>query len=175
MLAGTPGSQNHRIIKVGKLWLLRSSSLTINLPPIFPLNPVPKYHIYTVLEHIQGRWLCHLHLAHPLLQQGYPELGTQAHIQEASEDLQGRDPTASRQPVLVLQHPRSTKLLIGVQMEPPVLHFMPFVSCTRYNWKDPDPVLFALSFLCMLNQFVVSDMSIRQYKTDRKDKVTIRE
>ena len=47
----------------------------------------------------------------PLLQQGHPEQGTQAHGQVASEHPQGGDPTASGQPVPVLHHLHSTEVL----------------------------------------------------------------
>ena len=35
-----------------------------------------------------------VHLAQPLLQQGHPEQGAQAHVQAVLEDLQGGDSTA---------------------------------------------------------------------------------
>ena len=41
-----------------------------------------------------GSALC-VHLAQPLLQQGPPQQGAQAHVQVTSGDLQGGDPTAS--------------------------------------------------------------------------------
>ena len=41
-----------------------------------------------------GSALC-VHLAQPLLQQGPPQQGAQAHVQVPSGDLQGGDPTAS--------------------------------------------------------------------------------
>ena len=41
-----------------------------------------------------GRDLC-VHRAQPLLQQGHPQQGAQAHVQVTSGDLQGGDPTAS--------------------------------------------------------------------------------
>jgi len=40
----------------------------------------------------------------PLLQQHHPEQGAQAHGQAASGELQGGDPTASGQPVLMLSY-----------------------------------------------------------------------
>lgn len=46
---------------------------------------------------------------------------TQAHIQTASEDLQGGYSRLSGQSVPVLCHPHSTEILPVVQREPPVL------------------------------------------------------
>jgi len=50
--------------------------------------------------------------AHPLLQQHYPEQGAEAHIQVASGDPQGGDPTAFGQPVPGLHHLHSTEALL---------------------------------------------------------------
>jgi len=52
-------TKNHRIIKVGKgHWdhLVQSSTCH----QYCPLNHVPKCHVYTFLDHIQGWWLYHL-------------------------------------------------------------------------------------------------------------------
>ena len=56
-------------------------------------------------------------------QQGHPEQGAQTHVQAASGDLHGGDPTASGQPVPVLHHLRSTEVLPAVQRDPLVPQF----------------------------------------------------
>lgn len=51
----------------------------------------------------------------PLLKQGHLQLFIQDHTQVAFEELQGGDPTTSRQPVPVLHHLHSNKVIPGVQ------------------------------------------------------------
>ena len=65
-----------------------------------------------------------VHLAQQLLKQRHPEQGALAHNQESSENLQGRESTASEQSVPVLQHLHSIEVLPGVQRESPVFQFV---------------------------------------------------
>lgn len=65
-----------------------------------------------------------IHLAQALLKQRHPEQGALAHNQESSENLQGRESTASEQSVPVLQHLHSIEVLPGVQRESPVFQFV---------------------------------------------------
>ena len=51
-------------------------------------------------------------VSQPLIQKHHPEQGAQARGQVASGELQGGDPTASGQPVPVLQHLHSAALLL---------------------------------------------------------------
>ena len=54
----------------------------------------------------------------PLLQQGHPEQGTQAHGQAASEHPQGGDPTASGQPVPVLWYCTAQQCCLVLRRRP---------------------------------------------------------
>lgn len=88
-----------------------------------------------------------VYLAQPLLQQGHPEQGVQAHTQVVAEGLQWGDSTASRQPVPVLWHPHSTEVLL-VFWGHLLFQFMPIASCpqTRHHWKDMAPSSLCLPF-----------------------------
>ena len=74
-----------------------------------------------------GRDLCGSSSRNPLLKQG--------HLEQAAQDLvrvvllqRRRLHNLSRQPVPVLCHPQS-EVLPHVQMEPPVLQFVPIAPC----------------------------------------------
>ena len=77
-------------------------------------------------------WDC---LARPPLHQGQPEQGAQVHVQVAFKVLQGRNPTASGQPVQILSHLHSTEVLQGISCAPVCAHF----SCSgfRHHWREP--------------------------------------
>ena len=69
-------------------------------------------------------------------------------VQMAFEYLQGwRLRNLSGQPVPVLSHPHSKKVLPAVLREPPVFQSVPAASgpVTGHHWKEPGSVLFAPS------------------------------
>lgn len=92
-----------------------------------------------------------------MLKKGYFGVITQSHAQAASEYLQGwrlHNFTAG-QPVPVLGHSHSNKILPDVQTEFPVFKFIPIASCpdTAWYWKEAGYTLFATS----LDLFILTD------------------
>lgn len=64
-----------------------------------------------------------------LLKQGHPEKGDQAHIQVAFENLQDSRPNNfSEQPVPMLHNSHNVEMFPDVQMQLPVLLFVPIAS-----------------------------------------------
>ena len=107
----------------------------------------------------------------PLLQQGHPEQGAEAHGQVASGGLQGGDPTASGQPVPVLRHRTAQQcclVLRGSPCSPACAHCLLFwlwaplnrawplgtlpSDIYRHWWDPPEPHL--LQAECPISQHI---------------------
>ena len=79
------------------------------------------------------------HLVQPRLQQA-----AQDHVQAGLEYLQRRRlHNLPGQPVPVLHHPQREEVLPHVQLELPVLQFVPIAPCpvTGHHWKGSGPIL----------------------------------
>jgi len=78
---------------------------------------------------IKGTSVGHL-VQPPLLKQGHPEQAAQDLVQVGLEYLQRRRlHSPSGEPVPVLRHPQREVVLPHVQMELPVLQFVPVAPC----------------------------------------------
>ena len=100
MLSGT---WRFAFICVGSLFSLKADWVTQSQTVKFSQN-------HKMIGVEMDLWV---HLLQPLLQQGHPEQGAQGHVQAALEDLQGRDPTASGQPVPALHQISASLFLEG--------------------------------------------------------------
>ena len=100
----------------------------INLPRVWDLSPS------TASQNGWG-WQGPLGPSAALLQQGHPEQGAQGHVQAALEDLQGGDPTASRQTVPMLHHSISW-CSEGTPCAPVCAHCL-FVLALSRAWLRP--------------------------------------
>jgi len=77
-----------------------------------------------------GRDLCGSPSPTPLLKQGHPEQAAQDLVQAGLEYLQRRRlHSLPGQAVPVLRHPQSEEVLPHVQLELPVLQFVPIAPC----------------------------------------------
>ena len=77
-----------------------------------------------------GRDLCGLYSPTPLPKQGHLEQGAQDLVQVGLEYLQRRRiRNTSGQPVPVLRHPQREEVLPHVQLELPMLQFVPIAPC----------------------------------------------
>jgi len=75
---------------------------------------------------------------------GYPEQAAQDLVQAGLEYLQRRRlHSPSGQPVPVLRHPQREEVLPHVQMELPLLQFVPVGPCpvAGHHWKELGPIL----------------------------------
>jgi len=80
----------------------------------------------------------------PLPKQGHPEQAAQHHVQAGREYLQRR--RLHRLPGQTesgLRHPQREEVLPHVQMELPLLQFVPVAPCpvTGHHWKESGPIL----------------------------------
>ena len=80
----------------------------------------------------------------PLPKQGHPEQAAQDLVQAGLEYLQRRRLyNLPGQPVPVLCHPQREEVLPHVQLELPLLQFVPVAPCpvTGHHWKESGPIL----------------------------------
>ena len=80
----------------------------------------------------------------PLPKQGHPQQAAQDLVQAGLEYLQRRRlHNLPGQPVPGLRHPQREEVLPPVQLELPLLQFVPVAPCpvTGHHWKEPGPVL----------------------------------
>ena len=77
-----------------------------------------------------GRDLCGSSSPPPLPKKVHPEHAAQDLVQVGHEYLQRRRfHNLPGQPVPVLRHPQSEQVLLSVQLEPPMLQFVPVAPC----------------------------------------------
>jgi len=91
-----------------------------------------------------GRDLCGSSSPNPLPKQGHPEQAAQDLVQVGFEYLQRRRlHNLSGQPVPGLCHPQREEVLPRVQLELPLLQFVPVAPCpvSGHHWKESGPVL----------------------------------
>jgi len=91
-----------------------------------------------------GRDLCGSSSPTPLPKQDLLQQAAQDHVQEGLEYLQrSRIHSLSGQPVPGLRHPQSEEVLPHVQLELPMLQFVPVAPCpvAGYHWKESGPIL----------------------------------
>ena len=91
-----------------------------------------------------GRVLCGSSSPTPLPKQGHPEQAAQHRGQAVLEYFQRRRiHNLSGQPVAGLCHPQREEVLPHVQMELPVLQFVPIAPCpvAGHHWKELGPIL----------------------------------
>ena len=92
-----------------------------------------------------GRDLCGSPNPTPLPKQGHLQQAVQDRVQAGLEYLQRRRlHNLPGQPVLVLCHPQREEVLPHVQMELPMLQFVPIAPCpvSGHHWKESGPILF---------------------------------
>jgi len=79
----------------------------------------------------------------PLPKQGHPEQAAQDYVQVGLEYLQRRLHSPSGQPVPGLRHPQREEVLPHLQLELPLLHFVPVAPCpvAGHHWKESGPIL----------------------------------
>jgi len=80
----------------------------------------------------------------PLPKQGHPEQAAQDHVQVGLEYLQRRRlHSLPGQPGTGLRHPQREEVLPHLQLELPLLQFVPIAPCpvTGHYWKESGPVL----------------------------------
>jgi len=91
-----------------------------------------------------GRDLCGSPSPTPLPKQGHPEQAAQDHGQAGLEYLQRRRlPSLPGQPGPGLRHPQREEVLPHLQLELPLLQFVPIAPCpvAGHHWKESGPVL----------------------------------
>ena len=91
-----------------------------------------------------GRDLCGSSSSTPLPKQGLLQQAAQDLIQAGLEYLQrGKLHSLPGQPVPVLCHPQREEVLPHVQLELPVLQFVPIAPCpvAGHRWKESGPIL----------------------------------
>ena len=91
-----------------------------------------------------GRDLCGSSSPTPLLKQGHLQQAAHDLVQAGLEYLQRRRlHNLPGQPVPVLRHPQREEFLPHVQLELPLLQFVPIAPCpvTGHHWKESCPVL----------------------------------
>jgi len=91
-----------------------------------------------------GRELCGSSSPTPLPKQGHPEQAAQDRFQVGLEYLQRRRfHSLPGQPVPGLRHPQREEVLTRVQLELPVLQFVPIAPCpvSGHNLKESGPTL----------------------------------
>ena len=96
-----------------------------------------------------GRDLCGSSSPTPLPKQGHPEQAAQDLVQVSLEYLQRRRlHSLPEQPVPVLCHPQREEILPHVQLELPVLQFVPIAPCpvSGHYWKEFGPNLLTPTF-----------------------------
>ena len=94
-----------------------------------------------------GRDLCGSSSPIPLPKQGHLQQAAQDLVQVGLEYLQRRRlHNLPGQPVPVLPHPQREEVLPHVQMELPVLQFVPVAPCpvAGHHWKEPGPTRISL-------------------------------
>jgi len=93
---------------------------------------------------VVGRDLSGSSIPTPMPKQGHPEQGAQHRGQVGLEYLQRRRlHSPSGQPVPGLRHPQREEVLARVQLELPLLQFVPVAPCpvTGHHCKESGPVL----------------------------------
>ena len=90
-----------------------------------------------------GRDLCGSSSPTLLPKQGHLEQAVQDLVQAGLEHLQRRLHSLPGQPVLVLRYPQREEVLLHVQMELPLLQFVPIALCpvAGHYWKEFGPIL----------------------------------
>jgi len=103
-------------------------------------------------------------------------LPKQGHLQQAAQDLvqaglaylqRRRLHNLPGQPVPVLRHPQSEEVLPHLQIELPLLQFVPVAPCpvTGHHWKEFGPILLTLSLKILISIYKVpSQPSLLQAK-----------
>ena len=89
-----------------------------------------------------GRDLCWSTSPTPLLKQGHPEQAAQDLVQVGLEYIQRRRlHNLPGKPVAGLCHPQREEVLPHVQMELPLLQFVPIAPCpvAGHHWKESGP------------------------------------
>ena len=107
----------------------------------------------------------------PLSKQDHLEQVAQDCVQAGFEYLQRRRlHNPSGQPVPVLRHPQSKEVLPHVQMELPMLQFVPISPCpvTGHHWKESGLILLTLTLEIFINIYKIpSQSSLLQAKHAR--------
>ena len=90
-----------------------------------------------------GRDVCGSSSPAPLTKQGHLQQAAQTISRWVSNISRGRLHSLPGQPVPVLRHPQREEVLPHVQMELPVLQFVPIAPCpvAEHHWKELGPIL----------------------------------